>query len=59
MSDPTKQISYLAAALKAPGIRDAATRLAVQARDSGWTYEDLKHLTDDTLPSVRLSDQTN
>jgi DNA replication protein DnaC len=40
MSDPAKQISYLAAALKAPRIRDAATRLAAQARDSGWTHED-------------------
>jgi DNA replication protein DnaC len=40
MSDPTKQISYLAAALKAPRIRDTATRLAAQARDSGWTHED-------------------
>src|SRR5215218_4798198 len=40
MSDPAKQISYLAAALKAPRIRDAATRLAAQAKDSGWTHED-------------------
>jgi DNA replication protein DnaC len=40
MNDPAKQISYLAAALKAPRIRDAATRLAAQARDSGWTHED-------------------
>ena len=40
MSDPAKQISYLAAALKAPRIRDAATRLAAQARDAGWTHED-------------------
>jgi len=40
MSDPTKQISYLAAALKPPRIPDAATRLAAQAKDSGWTHED-------------------
>jgi crotonobetainyl-CoA:carnitine CoA-transferase CaiB-like acyl-CoA transferase len=40
MSDPSKQISYLAAALKAPRIRDAATRLAAQAGDAGWTHED-------------------
>ena len=40
MNDPAKQISYLAAALKAPRIREAATRLAAQARDSGWTHED-------------------
>ena len=37
MNDPAKQISYLAAALKAPRIREAATRLASQARDAGWT----------------------
>ena len=40
MSDPAKQISYLAAALKAPRIGEAATRLAGQARDAGWTHED-------------------
>ena len=35
--DPVKQIAYLAAALKAPRIREAAARLADQARDAGWT----------------------
>ena len=35
-----KQIHYLAAALKAPRITDAAQRLADQARDAGWTHED-------------------
>jgi DNA replication protein DnaC len=35
-----KQISYLAGALKAPRISDAATRLADQARDAGWSFED-------------------
>ena len=35
-----KQIRYLAAALKAPRITEAALRLAGQARDSGWTHED-------------------
>ena len=39
-SEATKQIVYLAAALKAPRITEAATRLADQARDAGWTYED-------------------
>ncbi len=38
--DGVKQITYLAAALKAPRIIEAATRLADQARDAGWTYED-------------------
>src|SRR5436305_13708089 len=35
-----KQIHYLAAALKAPRITEAAQRLAEQARDAGWTHED-------------------
>jgi DNA replication protein DnaC len=38
--DTGKQIAYLAAALKAPRIRETAARLADQARDAGWTYED-------------------
>ena len=40
MADPDKQIAYLAAALKAPRIREAAARLADQARDAGWTHEE-------------------
>src|ERR671928_1286120 len=39
-SEAVKQIHYLAAALKAPRITEAATRLAEQARDAGWTHED-------------------
>jgi DNA replication protein DnaC len=39
-SEATKQIVYLATALKAPRITEAAVRLADQARDAGWTYED-------------------
>src|ERR1043165_7700309 len=39
-SDAVKQIHYLAASLKAPRITEAATRLADQARDAGWTHED-------------------
>ncbi|MGH8938831.1 MAG: IS21-like element helper ATPase IstB, partial [Actinomycetes bacterium] len=35
-----KQIEYLARALKAPRIREAAARLADQARDAGWTHEE-------------------
>lgn len=35
-----KQIAYLSSALKAPRISDVASRLADQARDAGWTYED-------------------
>jgi DNA replication protein DnaC len=38
--ESVKQIRYLAAALKAPRITEAAQRLATQARDSGWTHED-------------------
>jgi DNA replication protein DnaC len=39
-ADSVKHISYLAAALKAPRITEAAGRLAEQARDAGWTHED-------------------
>jgi DNA replication protein DnaC len=39
-TDTVKQIHYLAAALKAPRITQAATRLADQARDAGWSFED-------------------
>ncbi len=39
-SDAVKEITYLAAALKAPRIIEAATRLADQARDAGWAHED-------------------
>src|SRR5271168_3937136 len=39
-TDALKQITYLAAALKAPRITEAAQRLADQARDAGWTHED-------------------
>ena len=35
-----KQIAYLATALKAPRIRETATRLADQAREAGWSHED-------------------
>lgn len=40
MPDAVKAIHYLASALKAPRITEAATRLADQARDAGWTHED-------------------
>ncbi len=39
-TESIKQITYLAAALKAPRITEAAVRLADQARDAGWTHED-------------------
>ena len=35
-----KQLTYLAAALKAPRITEAAARLADHARDAGWTHEE-------------------
>ncbi len=38
--ESVNQIHYLAAALKAPRITAAASRLADQARDAGWTHED-------------------
>src|ERR1700758_4464079 len=39
-TEAVKQITYLAAALKAPRITEAAARLAEQARGAGWTHED-------------------
>ena len=39
-SEAVRQIHFLAAALKAPRIVEAAGRLADQARDAGWTHED-------------------
>ena len=39
-TETTKQLSYLAGALKAPRILDVAGRLADQARDAGWRFED-------------------
>ncbi|MDR0782768.1 MAG: IS21-like element helper ATPase IstB [Propionibacteriaceae bacterium] len=38
--ETTKQLTYLAAALKAPRVLEAATRLATQARDNNWGYEE-------------------
>jgi DNA replication protein DnaC len=38
--DTMKQLRYLAAALKAPRITEAAQRLAEQARGANWTHED-------------------
>ena len=34
------QIEYYSRAMKAPRIREAATRLADQAREGGWTHEE-------------------
>jgi len=39
-TDAAKQLTYLAGALKAPRILDVAGRLADQARDAGWSFED-------------------
>lgn len=39
-TDAAKQLTYLAGALKAPRILDVAARLADQARDAGWSFED-------------------
>lgn len=38
--ESVKQIEYLSRALKAPRIREAATRLADQAREASWTHEE-------------------
>lgn len=39
-SDTAKELTYLAAALKAPRITEAAGRLAEQARANNWAFED-------------------
>ena len=39
-ADAVKQLTYLAGALKAPRITEAASRLADHARDAGWTHEE-------------------
>jgi len=39
-TEAVKQITYLAGALKAPRITEAAARMADQARDAGWSFED-------------------
>lgn len=39
-TESVKQITYLAGALKAPRITEAAARMADQARDAGWSFED-------------------
>ena len=36
----SKQIEYLARAMKAPRIREAAARLGDQAREAGWSHEE-------------------
>jgi len=38
--DAIKQLTYLAGVLKAPRVIECATRLAAQARDNNWTYEE-------------------
>ena len=39
-AEAVKQLTYLAGALKAPRITEAASRLADHARDAGWTHEE-------------------
>ncbi|WP_310250318.1 IS21-like element helper ATPase IstB [Microbacterium trichothecenolyticum] len=39
-TESVKQITYLAGALKAPRVTEAASRMADQARDAGWSFED-------------------
>ena len=39
-AEAVKQLTYLASALKAPRITEAAGRLADHARDAGWTHEE-------------------
>src|SRR5215212_2573398 len=39
-NEALKQLTYLAAALKAPRVTESAARLADHARDAGWTHEE-------------------
>ena len=39
-AEAIKSLTYLASALKAPRITEAASRLADHARDAGWTHEE-------------------
>ena len=39
-TEVSKQIDFLTRVLKAPRIREAATRLGDQARDAGWSHEE-------------------
>ena len=39
-TEALKELTYLAAALKAPRIIESAARLADHARDAGWTHEE-------------------
>jgi DNA replication protein DnaC len=39
-TEALKQIHYLAGAMKAPRITEAAARMADNARDAGWTHEE-------------------
>ena len=38
--DVTAEIAYLTRALKAPGLRESAGRLAERARSEAWTHEE-------------------
>lgn len=39
-TESVKQITYVAGAFKAPRITETAARMADQARDTGWSFED-------------------
>jgi len=43
--ETTGQIEYYSRAMKAPRIREAATRLADQAREGGWTMRNTSPLS--------------
>ena len=54
-AEAVKQLTYLAAALKAPRITEAAARLADHARDAGWTHEEyLAAVLDREVAAQRL-----
>jgi DNA replication protein DnaC len=53
--DTVKHLTYLATALKAPRLVDAATRLADQARDSGWSHEEYLAAVLEREVSARVS----
>jgi DNA replication protein DnaC len=59
VTDTDKQIRYLAAALKAPRIVEAAARMADQARDAGWSFEDYLAAVLDREVSARNASGAN
>jgi DNA replication protein DnaC len=57
--DAIKQVHYLATALKAPRLVDAASRLADQARTNGWSHEEYLAAVLEREVSARVASGAN